>query len=163
MNVTLALLLAVPLFNCGGPSTTFEEMLDSTSLVVIARVDSIWYPIGEENGPYTHVMAELLGVYTKDTTLVPSSNFIHIVYGGGRLTQDKWVHIMPSVSFANGEIFLAPLESHPQFKDEDVYKVVWRRWKYIIANDSVWIPSEGRRPLGEILEALTLGFNKVER
>lgn len=167
MSVTLALLLAVPL--CGGmvsEPATFEEMLDSAQIIVIGRVDSIWYPIDPETGPHTHVLAELLTVYSKDTTFIMHANLIHIAYAGGRTGPDRWLRVHPSVHFEKGELFLAPVEPHPKFyhiKEETIYRVLKLEWKYTLANDSLCMGGEGILPLGKALEDLSETFVEYEK
>jgi len=170
MNVTLALLLAVPLCNATAAHAPikFEDMVDSAQLVVIAKVDSMWesidpilHPDGTEGGAHhTHVLAELLTAYVKDTSSIPCSNPIHIVYAGG-----LGLHIYPSVSFEEGEVFLAAITPHAQdqSKDETIYRVVWRRWKYTIENDSLEIHYAPPLPIEQVIGTLSSSFTQVQQ
>jgi hypothetical protein len=169
MSVTLALLLAVPLCNATAAVApiTFEDMVDSAQLVVIAKVDSMWEsidPVVRPDGTefaahHTHVLAELLTAYVKDTSLVPCSNSIHIVYAGG-----LGLHINPSVSFEEKEVFLAAITPHSrdQSKDETIYRVVWRRWKYTIKNDSLEIHYADPLPIEQVIGTLSSSFTQVQ-
>jgi hypothetical protein len=169
MNLALALLLAAQAGTVPQRTFDFQEMLDSAQLVVIAKVDSIWYPM-EPGFPYTHVMAELLTVYVQDTSCVPRSDHIEIAFGGGRKADGGWLYMFPHPSFTEGEIFLAALQLHPYFypKGFDIYYI--NIWKYTISNDSLFFSAGGGiasddmvKPLGEVLEALPEAFTKVQQ
>jgi hypothetical protein len=174
MSVTLALLLAAPLFNCSGPVLTFQDMLDSAQLVAIGKVDSIWYSVdttsGEINGqpfnsilPHTHISAEILSAYAKDSTLIPPTNKIHICHTGGMISPGHWVHVTPSVKFTKGEIFLSAISIDPDFTsgDETVYYVSSRLWKYTIQSDSL-IGDIESIPLGEAINKLSSTFQETQ-
>jgi hypothetical protein len=176
MSVTLALLLVVPLCNATAANApiTFEDMVDSAQLVVIAKVDSIWYSLdtisGEINGqpfnsvlPHTRISAELLSAYATDSTLIPAGNTIHICYLGGIISPGYWLHVTPSVKFTEGETFLAPITVDPHFTrgDETVYNVSRIRWKYTIQNDSL-IGEVESIPLGEAINKLSSAFKEVK-
>jgi hypothetical protein len=168
MNIALALLLVAQADTVPLRKFDFQEMLDSAQLVVIAKVDSIWYPIDPENGPWTHVMAELLTVYVKDTTYIPRSNQIEIAFGGGRKADGGWLYIFPRLSFTEGEVFLAALQHHPYFypKGFDIYHIYVSGWKFTIANDSLFgagVRELEVKPLGEALEALPKAFREVQQ
>jgi len=161
MSVALALLLTAPLFTATAAHApiTFEDMVDSANVVVMARVDSMWYPIDKENGPHTHILAKLLTVYAKDTSLAPHSSALHIVYAGG-----LGLHIYPSVRFEEGEVFLAAVTPYTQFqsKDEMVYRVVKRHWKYVIEDNLVYLLREKPVILGKVLKILSSAFTRVK-
>lgn len=169
MNVALALLLAVPLCNAtaGVAPITFEDMVDSAQLVVIAKVDSMWERMDTrlladstlKAFPYTHVAAEIITVFYKDTSLLPNTNLLHLVYGGG-----LGLHINPSVSFEEGEVFLAAITPFVEFqsKKETVYRVVKRRWKYTIKNDSLVIHYADPLPIEQVIGTLSSSFTQVQ-
>jgi len=149
---------------------TFEEMVNTAELVVIAKVDSIWYTVDtsfvdNNNKPYqvinawTHISAELMNTYVKDTTKAPLKNTIHIVHRGGKVGPDEWIRIIPSVSFTEDEVFLAavcPDEAH----SENVYRVQSRLWKYTLSDDSI-IGTFETQTLGEAVLALSASFTEI--
>jgi len=49
------------------PYPTFQMMLDSAQIVVIAKVDSMWYTVDEDYFPWTNISAEILNLYIKPT------------------------------------------------------------------------------------------------
>jgi hypothetical protein len=165
MSVTLALLLAAPLVgSTRSPAPTFQDMVDSAQLVVIARVDSIWeqwdtlvldIDSTKSLWPRTYVLAELLTVYTKDTTLVPRSNSICLAYIGGC---GYMVVLSPSPTFKKGELFLASVEKDKPYlvpPDEKIYRV---SIKYTIANDTLMNQYTPPISLGDALQLLSSHF-----
>lgn len=164
MNITLALLLAVPLVGSTRlPAPTFQDMLDSAQLVVIAKVDSMWeqwdtlvLDSTKSLWPRTYISAELLTVYVKDTTLIPHSNSICLAYIGG-----CGYMVRPSFSFKEGELFLASVEKDKPYLiplDEKIYRVPISHWKYTIANDTLMNQYTPPIPLGDALQLLSSHF-----
>ncbi|TKJ39663.1 hypothetical protein CEE36_10215 [candidate division TA06 bacterium B3_TA06] len=177
MNLALLLLLVAQAEGSSAvppPLPTFELMLDSAQIVVIGKVDSMWYSVdtisGEINGqpfnstlPHTHISAEILSAYAKDSTLIPPTNTIHISHEGGMISPGRWVHVTPSVRFKEGEIFLAAIKIHPHFtgEDETIYCVSTKPWKYTIQNDSL-IGDVESIPLGEAIDKLSSAFQETQ-
>ena len=175
MSITLALLLAVPLFNCSGPVLTFQDMLDSAQLVVIGKVDSMWYEVDTIFGipdvrdemmitARTYVTAEILNAYAKDTSFIPSSRTIHITHAGGQIAPNRFIEYLPSVSFRKGEVFLAAVEKRypPLNSEQDIYRVSRVEWKYTIADDSLSSQYGDTLSLEQVLQVLPTAFREVK-
>ncbi len=180
MNTALAVLLATPLIGSFGVDLTFEDMLDSAQIVVIGRVDSIWYTLDTTNatinckpyqliGPWTHISAEVLALYVKGDSLPIPENLIHIVEQGGVDPDGTVEWIEGSCDFKLGEVFLAAVEDERNrwlhSATERLYVVPTSQWKYTISGDSVWIMDSMYKPshisLADVTEALSTHFIKA--
>jgi hypothetical protein len=172
MNLALLLLLVAQAEGAEPPSCplpTFQLMLDSAQLVVIGKVDSMWYSVDERGEPWTNVLAELLTVYAKNDSLPVPKGSIHIAKYGGICSDGSVVEILPSPSFKIGEVFLAAVSENPGLssKTERVYRT-FSYWKYTIANDSIllYYSEPGLEPpslsLAEVISALSSNLIKKE-
>jgi hypothetical protein len=176
MSVTLALLLTEPLFNCWA-ALPFQEMLDSTQLVAIAKVDSVWtvmdtIPSTDNTKPYhhiteqIHVSAKILALYAKNDSLSFPSGWVHIAYSSGRtfLPDGGVIHTSGTPFYRLGETFLAPLfeSSWLHSETEPIYRGTMT-WKYTVSNDSIFLYCEDTYlSLTEAIDSLSSHFIKIE-
>jgi len=144
---------------------TFQDMLDSAQIVVIAKVDSMWYSVDERGEPWTNVSADLLTAYVKNDSLPVPKGSIHLAKSGGICPDGSGVFTSPSPSFEIGETFLTALREHPTLStnEERIFQPYWC-WKYTITNDSIYLRygKSGLEPrslsLAEVITALSSNF-----
>jgi hypothetical protein len=177
MNVALALLLGTPLLNCWA-ALPFQDMLDSTQLVVIAKVDSMWtlmdtIPSTTDNTkPYhhiteqIHVSAKILALYAKTDSLSFPSGWVHIAYSSGRtfLPDGGVIHTSGTPSYRLGETFLVPLfeSSWLHSETEPIYRGTMT-WKYTVHNDSIFLYCEDTYlSLAEAIDSLSSHFIRIK-
>ncbi|MBN2378918.1 hypothetical protein JXM67_03855 [candidate division WOR-3 bacterium] len=91
---------------------TFQAMLDSAQIVVIAKVDSMYYTGGEHSMPRTHYLAELIALCAKTDSLPLPKGSIHIVVDGGIGSDGRGYFCFASTSFKLGEVFLSPVKEY---------------------------------------------------
>lgn len=173
MTLSTALLLATPLVNLiAGPAWTFQDMADSANLVVIARIDSMWYTTdtlyrstncGQRMylSALTHWTAEPLSVYVRHDSLTPPDTSIHIVHPGGVTSEGYIETVNPQLHFEDGEVFLAALVISR--RSTDLFPAYVVRKKYAIENDSLF-PKWGddALPLHEALLILSSSMRQVK-
>lgn len=171
MNVALALGLILTT-NTQTPATfrkfDFQDMLDSAQVVIIGRVDSIWYSLETAPQarcvggilPLTNVYVKILSTYTRDSILIPSTNSLHLVHTGGTLPDGSFVEVEDGVKFREDEVFLASVQEYPLLssREETIYIVTTPQWKYTIANDSVYLLGEEPISLDHALQSLSSNF-----
>lgn len=171
MSVFLSIVLCLPLVNSFvGKPLTFQYMLDSTNVVVIAKVNSIWYSMDTIEGivndkpfrrvtPITIVSSSIIALYTKnDSLLLPQGSF-KIVYEGGECPDGSFLLNPDGPKFTTREVFLAALFDRPlqNSKTDHLYNV-HPLMKYTIANDSVYLFTERPMPLCDAICKLSASF-----
>ncbi len=172
MSVFLSIVLSLPLFNSqvGFRPRTFQNMLDSTQIVVIAKVDSIWYSMDTIEGiandkpfkhirPITNILAGVVALYAKSDTLALPSGSVHIIHPGGEYPDGGFLEYPSQPKFTVGEVFLTPIFKMDRMKTskEPLYEVL-TIWKYTIANDSVFLYGEMPIPLCDAICKLSTSF-----
>ncbi len=168
MNIALTLLLlAQPTRNWSVPlpMPTFDLMLDSAYIVVIAKVDSMWYSM-HSGRAWTNYSAEILALYAKNDSLPLPKCSIRIVNVGGEYPDGSFEEVTEQPSFKIGEIFLASIEECRALHSETerAYQVPVY-WKYTISGDSLWILDaalqSSKISIADAVSALSSHFIKV--
>jgi len=150
------------------PYPTFQMMLDSAKIVIIAKVDSMWFTGDEHSMPRTHYLAELLALYTRSDSFPVPRGTVHIVEEGGIGSDGRAYFDSGEASYDLGEVFLAAIrEYHWKLSDTEViFTTTSNAWKYTITNDSIRLAfgPYGFEPktlsIAEVICALSSHFNK---
>lgn len=176
MSITLALLLIVPI-SSSFPILPFQQMLDSTQMVTIAKVDSMWtvmdtIPSRDNINPYDHIVvqkhvsARILSLYVKKDDIRLPTGSIHIIYSTETISPDGSVVETPfSPYYRLGVTFLSPLHESARFHSdtEPIYRPAMI-WMYPVQNDSISLYYEKTRiPLTEAIDSLSVYFTKIEQ
>ncbi len=160
MSVFLSFVLSLPLFNSTSYRLTYDDMLDSAQIIVIGKVDSIWF--SGEVMPWTNISATILGLYTRNDSLPLPKGSIHIVEPGGTRPDGISMLISDLPQFQVGETFLAAVEQDTIWHNsatEPIYMVFYNdQGKYRISRDSVFLVWENPMPLCTAVCSLSSKF-----
>jgi hypothetical protein len=166
MNMFLSLMLSLPLINSTSHRLTFDEMLDSAKIIVIGKVDSIWYSTDDDRYmPWTNISATIIDLYVKSDSLTFPKGSIHIVEPGGIRTDGISVYMSDLPQFQVGETFLAAVEQKNWGKSNvgPVYGVYFNyQGKHTISRDSVHLMGQAPVSLGTAICKLCADFIKKD-